>query len=649
VDLQKTIAEYRLWREKALQVTLRPGNLPNPDIFSSDFERAVEFTLSLGLGAWLMITLVNFYQSPTATHWFWWTVVGFLSLYWLRPWAYLAAPLWGGATPTRLGLKAYSWPQRLLSAVVASRLIVWGLQTWLPEPCTRRQVLLGLCKSKWYLTEQQWLYAWWGLCPLLALVVYLCLPSHPKPLKRAANSPSGDDETSSLPKPQGLYLGRSQGRLARLFHRQSLAPYQRVALSVADCCQNIMVLGSIGSGKTTRVMQPVLVQCLDQGVGGLVFDIKGDVKPALEALGPIAQRPVIYVGPHHGRMNLLQDLTPETAAMMLKSVFLMDSQHERFWTDTAAELCRHTLGLLWFLPEHYNLQTLYSYLFDDEVQSMIQAQLNPLLINLPPEDSRLLASYLRYHTHVFATFDDKVKSGVMATLARTLSPFNHPTVMDAFCEIEAPALDFTTLLDGQLMLIDMPLATWGVSAKVAYTFIKLRFFHLMQNRHTQPLDLQRRPVLFMCDEYQELVTCNPDGLSDVNFWDKSRASLTWGVVATQSVASLTARLGRRDVAHTILQNFRQKICFRTEDTQTLQWLSDLLGTAEVKRRVKSQTHSATSGRDKTYTQSIHYSREPVLPPSIIRELGPDEAVAILSIQSQSCDDVLTFQPLYLEA
>lgn len=122
----------------------------------------------------------------------------------------------------------------------------------------------------------------------------------------------------------------------------------------------------------------------------------------------------------------------------------------------------------------------------------------------------------------------------------------------------------------------------------------------------------------------------------MNFWDKSRASLT-------------ARLGRRDVAHTIVQNFRQKICFRTEDTQTLQWLSDCLSTAEVKRRVQSQTHSATPGRDKTYTQSIHYSREPVLPPSIIRELGPDETVAILSIQSQSCDDVLTCQPLYLEA
>jgi len=35
-------------------------------------------------------------------------------------------------------------------------------------------------------------------------------------------------------------------------------------------------------------------------------------------------------------MNLLQDLTPETAAMMLKSVFLMDSHQERFWTDTGA-------------------------------------------------------------------------------------------------------------------------------------------------------------------------------------------------------------------------------------------------------------------------------------------------------------------------
>jgi len=91
VNLQKTIAEYRLWREKAIGVTLQTGYIPNPEAVSPGVERAWKFAFSLGLGTFLMYALLGFYQSPTASHWVWWVVVGFISLYWLRPCAYLAA------------------------------------------------------------------------------------------------------------------------------------------------------------------------------------------------------------------------------------------------------------------------------------------------------------------------------------------------------------------------------------------------------------------------------------------------------------------------------------------------------------------------------------------------------------------------------
>lgn len=76
----------------------------------------------------------------------------------------------------------------------------------------------------------------------------------------------------------GLWLRTSTGKLSALWHKTGIASNQEVTLSLADVCQNILVLGGIGSGKTTCVMQPLLLQCLEQDCGGLIFDIKGDVK-----------------------------------------------------------------------------------------------------------------------------------------------------------------------------------------------------------------------------------------------------------------------------------------------------------------------------------------------------------------------------------
>jgi len=105
-------------------------------------------------------------------------------------------------------------------------------------------------------------------------------------------------------------------------------------------------------------MQPLLLQCLDQNCGGLIFDVKGDVKNAVTQFTAATNRELIILGPKHTQINLLEGLTPEIAAYFLKSAFLLGGKGhlDSFWVDTASELCRNTLGMLLFLPQRYNLQ-----------------------------------------------------------------------------------------------------------------------------------------------------------------------------------------------------------------------------------------------------------------------------------------------------
>lgn len=440
-----------------------------------------------------------------------------------------------------------------------------------------------------------------------------------------------------------LWLGKSTGLLSTLWHRAGMAANQQVILTLEDACQNILVLGGIGSGKTTGVMQPLLLQCLDQQCGGLIFDIKGDVKEAVSQFAAATNRELVVLGPHHRRMNLIDGLTPEVAASFLKSAFLLGNRGnvDSFWVDTASELCRNTLGMLSFLPNRYDLQSLHQYLFELDSQETINNEIDALLQTLPEKEARLLKTYCNYHDLIFSHFDAKIKSGVNATIAQALAPFNHPDLLDAFCSSHTEPAKMQDSLNGTVYLVDMPLSIWGLGGKVAYTFIKLRFFNLMQNRNQHPTQNKNNPVFFMCDEYQEIVSANRDGLSDLNFWDKSRSSKTIGIISSQSIASFYAALGSHDLAHALLQNFRQKLCLRTEDPVTLDFMERLVGRARVKKVSDSMGNQHQS-------KTISESREGVVDAQLFRELHPGQAVTILSLSGHSMDDVVTLKPVYLD-
>lgn len=458
------------------------------------------------------------------------------------------------------------------------------------------------------------------------------------------------------PKGFGFYLGTSTGHFGNLSHGAAIKRGQNIVLSLEDAAQNILIFGGIGSGKTTRAIQPLLSQALDQDLGGLIFDVKGDFKNAVIALAKDAGREIVVIGPEKTQMNVVSGLTPEVAASFLKSAFLLNQSgnYEAFWIDTATELCKNALGILSFLPGKYSLTGLYEYLYDKEERNAIEDAAALLLSSgqLSDKDKRLLKTYQSYHAAVFFHFEDKVKSGVNATIAQVLSPFNHPDLIDAFCTDDGSAPSMERVLDGTVYLVDMPLARWGLGGKVAYNFIKLRFFNTMQRRNVEPDWNKERPVFFMCDEYQEIVSANRDGLSDLNFWDKSRSSKCIGIISGQAVSSFYAAIGSHDIANTLMQNFRQKICFRTEDKTTIETLNHLLGRVEIERVSTSKSETipdffSRSSPSRTESESKSVAERQVVNPQLFRQLEQNQAVALLSIGGRAMDDVITCVPVFV--
>ena len=483
-----------------------------------------------------------------------------------------------------------------------------------------------------------------GFIILLVLMILKTIPSKTKQSKKISNR-------------FGLYLGTSTGTLGRLSHGAAIKQGQNVVLDLQDAAQNILVLGGIGSGKTTRTVQPILMQLLDQDSGGLIFDIKGDFKRAVESIAKDVKCPVTIIGPEKTKMNLISGLTPEVAASFLKSALLLNSRgvSDSFWIDTAAELCKNSLGVLSFFPKRYSLADLHEYLFDPAIREGVNDEAQEKILTLPDREKRLLRSYLSYYEVIFSEFDDKVRKGVNASVSQILSPFNHPDLVDAFCTDDPDAPRIESVLDGTVYLVDMPLSLWGLGGKVAYNFIKLRFFNVMQRRNTESSWNHDRPVFFMCDEFQEIVSANRDGLSDLNFWDKSRSSKCIGIISAQAVSSFYAAIGQRDVADALLQNFRQKICFKTEDSRTIELLNHLLGRVEVERKSYQKGEGTSSGgffSNHGPSSSSHESiskaliEKQVMNPQLFRTLGKNQAVALLSFAGANADDVIECVPVF---
>ena len=98
----------------------------------------------------------------------------------------------------------------------------------------------------------------------------------------------------------------------------------------------------------------------------------------------------------------------------------------------------------------------------------------------------------------------------------------------------------------------------------------------------------RRPVLFVCDEYQAFATTGENEPSgDEKFFSLARQARCIPIVATQSISSLRSTLPGESW-RTLLQGLRTKIFLALSDDFSAQMAADLCG--KVERLKPGYTH-----------------------------------------------------------
>jgi hypothetical protein len=260
-----------------------------------------------------------------------------------------------------------------------------------------------------------------------------------------------------------------------------------------------------------------------------------------------------------------------------------------------------------------------------------------------------LTNYFRYVSKTFPSFDPRIKKGAETSLSQILDAFQHEEIDRAFCSGGDDAISMDEIMDGKIFLLDLPISVYGLSAKTVYTFTKLRFFNVVKRRRTDPTRNQWRTLVFVSDEYQQVISVAAEGDSDLSFWDTSRSANCVGIISAQSFESFRAVIRDPSLTASMLQNFRQQICFRTEDPETIRRITYLLGKVPIQHENSSKSKSlSTLGASRGEGQQSSVRDEDVINPQVFRNLPRGRGLALLSINGQAYDDVLAVPLLEID-
>lgn len=370
--------------------------------------------------------------------------------------------------------------------------------------------------------------------------------------------------------------------------------------------QNILVTGTIGSGKTSSAMYPFCKQLIDfsnknifEKIGMLVLDVKGNFyKQVLKYAEKSGRKDDIIVIELNGqyKYNPLHkpNLTPQVLANRLKTILLLFSPNnsESYWIDECEKVLTESIKLCRLYNNGYvTFKEIHKIITQDDYYLQKINYLKQLFRtgSLTKNEIYNLHSSLVFFENEFRKLDPRTLSILKSEITRITNVFisNHD-ISNTFSppQDELNFLGFEEMIHtGKIVVLNMNFAEYENLSKIIATYLKLDFQSEVLSQLSS--NSQIKTTAFICDEYHEYVT-----LTDANFFAQSREAKCINIVATQSYSSLLNTLKDNSSVHVITQNLINKLWFRTDDSSTIEDAQKQLGKEEKHRISKTISENA---------------------------------------------------------
>ena len=382
---------------------------------------------------------------------------------------------------------------------------------------------------------------------------------------------------------------------------------QPIYLDEKALFQNILITGSIGTGKTSSGMYNITKQLIsynsynDKKMGMLILDVKGNyydfVRKEAIKNGRLQDLVCIDIsgGTYYNPIDKTE-LSSDIIAGRLKEILLLFSKNntESFWIDKAGMLLSEVIKFIRLYNENYvTFYEIHKIINDIDYYLKMKKNIKTKLIKnkYSEEDIFNINSSVDYIEKEFLKLDERTKGIIIAEISRITGIFvlNYD-INRTFCP-EKNKINFKGFRDvidnGKIVVLKMNISKYGDISRIIASYLKMDFQREVLMQVTRKNKENIRKTAFISDGYQEYITKN-----DAEFYAQSRETMCINVVATQSYSSLYNTLKDEFTTDVIIQSLVNKIWYRQDDIRTIEKAQKVIG-KEEKEKV-SQTMSESS-------------------------------------------------------
>ena len=374
--------------------------------------------------------------------------------------------------------------------------------------------------------------------------------------------------------------------------------------------QNILITGTIGSGKTSSAMYPYTKQLIEYNyknpsskLGMLILDVKGNYHYYIKNLAKkyniendliiIELNSKITYNPLHKPY-----LKPHVLANRLITILNLFSPNttESYWLDKAEQILSESIKLCRLYNNNYVTFTELHKLitFPSYYEEKINTLKNKFTKNkLTPRQLYELNSAIDFFQKEYWSMDQRTLSILKSEITRITNIFiSDYDVQKTFCPSYGNITfnGFRSVLDsGKIVILNMNIAVYKNLSKIIAAYLKLDFQFEVISRISK---YNTKPCAFICDEYSEYVT-----KTDSDFFSLSREAKCINIISTQSYSSLKNTLKDETSVKVIIQSLVNKLWFRSDDIFTIEEVQKQLGKED---KIKTSRNISENAKETNY-------------------------------------------------
>lgn len=392
---------------------------------------------------------------------------------------------------------------------------------------------------------------------------------------------------------------------------------QDIFLPEKSLYQNILITGTIGSGKTSSAIYPFSAQLIkycsdnfEKKMGILCLDVKGNfykqIKFYVKKFNRLKDLVIISLNSNETYNPLDKpNLNPLVLANRLKTILTLFSPNtsDSFWLDKVEQVICEAIKLCRLYNNNYvNFIELHKLINDKSYYLEKIKLLRNMFLNNKFSNIELynLTSAITFFENEFFKLDERTISILKSEITRITLPFVSDYNISKTFSPTKKNITFSGFKDiiksGKIVVLSMNISEYSVLSKIIATYMKLDFqSEVMSNFNSKT----SRSVAFICDEYQEYITS-----SDANFFSESREAKCINIVSTQSYSSLLNTIKDESALKVILQNLVNKLWFRTDDIFTIESAQKQIGKEDKKKISKTISENAQESNYNYFIQKF---------------------------------------------